>query len=137
MPPEGIPGPPSLQSSNPLSRLDPTGLQGEVDQLTWKFHLYSVRPWGESAFSQVQSHWVEGESNQLPGTSERSSAGQGLPQKGERKTNNNFGVNVCVCEWPDLSWLQAQVCGSTAEKLRSPQNLSGSVLQFCSDPHMA
>jgi hypothetical protein len=41
VPPDGIPGPPSPQSSNTLRSLHPTGLQ-EVEQLTWQFHLDSV-----------------------------------------------------------------------------------------------
>jgi hypothetical protein len=93
-PPDGILGLPLPQSSNPLSSLDPTGLQGEVDQLTWQFCLdlvsLPIPALGKSALSQVPSHWAEGEFDQLPGTSKRSSTGQGLPQKGGRKTVITF-----------------------------------------------
>jgi hypothetical protein len=79
VPPDGIPGPPSPQNSNPLSSLDPTGLHGEVDQLAWSFCLdlvsLSLPLPGKSALSQVPSHWVEVEFDQLLGTSKRSSAG--------------------------------------------------------------
>jgi hypothetical protein len=106
-PPNGIPGPPSLQSSNPLSSLAPIGLQREVDRLAWQFNLDSVNSGGKSTLSQVLAHWAEGESDQLPGISKRNSTGQVLLLKGRRKTVIAFGVNVCANEWPDSPSLQA------------------------------
>jgi hypothetical protein len=70
----------------------------------------------------------------LSGTSERSSTGQGILQEGGKNNCNNFSVNVYVSEQPDLSLLLARVCGPMAEKL---QDLSGSVLQYHGEPHMA
>jgi hypothetical protein len=85
MPPNGIPGPPLPQSFSPLSSVAPTGLEGEVDQLTWQYHLDPVSPWGKVNPQSVPLHWADGESDQLPGISERNSAGQGLLQKRGRK----------------------------------------------------
>jgi hypothetical protein len=125
--------PPLPQSSNPLSSLAQIGLQGEVNQLTWQFCPDSASPQGKSAPSKVPFHWAEGKSDQLPGISKRNSGGQGLPQKRGRKIVITSGVNVCVYEQPDSSLLQAQVCGSMAERLWSPH---GSVLRFRGDPRM-
>jgi hypothetical protein len=128
-----IPGPPSLQSSNPLSSLAPTEPQGEVDQLAWQFRPDLVSPQGKSALSQVLSYWVEGESDQLLGISKRNSQVRDFPKRGEGKLIT-FGVNGCVNKQPDSSLLQAQVCGSMAKRLQSP---SASVLQFHGDSHAA
>jgi hypothetical protein len=70
------------------------GLQGEVDQLIQQ----SLPDWvstipGKSVQSHVLSHWMERELDPLPGTSERSSTGQGILQEGGKENCNNFGVS--------------------------------------------
>jgi hypothetical protein len=111
------------------------GLQGEVDQLIWQSRLDSVSTTpGKLVLSQVPSLWTEGELDPLPGTWERSFAGQGICQEEGKENCNNFRVSESVNERPDSSSLKARVCGPVAEKLQGP---SGSVLWYCGEPHMA
>jgi hypothetical protein len=78
------------------------GLQREVDQLTWQFHLDSVSPKGKSDLMQVPFHWADEESYQLLVFSERNSTGHRLSQKGGKENCNNFWC-ACVNEQPTLS----------------------------------
>jgi hypothetical protein len=98
VPPDGILGPPSLQSSNRLSSLvlTRTPRRNGQTRLAVSSGLGKPTPPGKPALSQVPSHWVEGELDPLLRTSdEQSSTDQGLPQKRGRTT---LITSVCMCE---------------------------------------
>jgi hypothetical protein len=103
--PNGIPGLPSPWSSHPSSSLTLTGLQREMDQLSWQFHLDSVSPLRK----------VSPQSGQKGSLINSQGSPRGILQirdfpkrwQGVGGTVITSGVNVCVNEWPDLSSLQA------------------------------
>jgi hypothetical protein len=106
-----------------------------VDQLTWQSYpdLVSATP-GKISPQSGPIPLGRRAADPFPGTSERSSTGQGLLQDWRKDNCNNFSVSVCVNEQPDSSLLQARVCGPTAERLGGP---SVSILQLRGDPDMA
>jgi hypothetical protein len=65
-----------------------------VDELIWQSHPDWINTIPrKSVQNQVPSHGTEGELDPLPGTSERSSTGQGILQE-EEENCNNFVVSV-------------------------------------------